>query len=369
LSDVADLAACGYLVTTIDGTILEANAVFAAMTGHAPGELTGRRFVELLGPGGRIFHETHFAPLLHAEGRAQEIAFDLVRPDGVRVPTLLNAVVDRGGGPEARIAMAVFDASARRSYEHELLLAKQRAEASEARATALARTLQQTLIPPDPPLIPGLRLAAAYRPAGDGAEVGGDFFEVFESRTEEWVAIVGDVSGKGVEAAVVTAAARRAFREAALRAAHPSDLLHAANRSLRAQRSERNCTAAIVHLRPGGDTWLATVATGGHPHPLLVRDGTASTIGRPGSLVGALDAVRFHDVALELARGDVLLLYTDGVTEGRGDGRFYGDERLHRVAAEHRTAAEIVDAVLTDVVEFQGGRTSDDVVLLAVEVP
>ena len=130
MSDLAELAACGYVVTDLDGTIIQANAVFARLTGRPGARLVGQRFLDLLGPGGRIFHETHLSPVLHAEGQVQEIALDLVRPDGTRLPALLNAVLDRSGG--GTIAMAVFDATARRSYEHELLLAMRRAEASDA---------------------------------------------------------------------------------------------------------------------------------------------------------------------------------------------------------------------------------------------
>ena len=178
------------------------------------------------------------------------------------------------------------------------------------------------------------------------------------------------MSGKGVEAAIVTATARHAFRENALRADMPSDMLRAANRTLRDQRSERYCTAAIARLVPAeGGRWTATIATGGHPYPLHIRPGEATPTGCPGSLVGALESVSFGDVTLDLVPGDVLLLYTDGVTEARRQRAFYGDERLRTVAAPCGTAEAVVDAVLHDVLEYQDQRTSDDVVLVAIGVP
>src|SRR6185312_12851732 len=120
---------------------------------------------------------------------------------------------------------AVFDATERRAYERELLRAKRRAEESEAHATDLARTLQQTLIPPAPPEIPELDIAAAYRPAGAGDEVGGDFYDIFELASGSWVIALGDVRGKGVQAAVVAALARHTIRAAAVRASQPSEVL------------------------------------------------------------------------------------------------------------------------------------------------
>src|SRR5207245_1286400 len=148
-------------------------------------------------PGGRIYHETHFAPMLRMHGTAREIAFELVRADGSRLPVLVNAVLDRDDdGNAVVIRTAVFDASQRRRYEEELLLEKRRAEASEARATALARTLQQTLIPPGVPDIDGLDIGAEYRPAGDGSEIGGDFYDIYQAGDADWVVGVRHLCGQ-----------------------------------------------------------------------------------------------------------------------------------------------------------------------------
>src|SRR5215218_7990082 len=151
-------APCGYLSTAADGTIIKVNEAFLALSGYTRAELVGRRrFVDLLTGGGRLYHETHYAPMLRMHGSARQIALDLVRADGQRLPTLVNAVLetDESGAP-VLVRTAIFDATERREYERELLRSKQRAEASEARAVALARTLQQTLIPPVPPHVPGL---------------------------------------------------------------------------------------------------------------------------------------------------------------------------------------------------------------------
>jgi sigma-B regulation protein RsbU (phosphoserine phosphatase) len=221
-----DRAPCGYLTTGDDGTVHKVNQTFLAMTGYPSESVLGRRFPELLSVGGRLYFETHFAPMLHMGGTVREIAFDLVRSDGSRLPVLVNAVAEPGpSGRVEVVRVAVFDATRRRAYERELLRAKERAEESEARARALARTLQQTLIPPTPPTIPDLDVAAAYRPAGDGTEVGGDFYDVFEVANGDWVITLGDVCGKGSAAAVITALARYTLRAASMESASPARAL------------------------------------------------------------------------------------------------------------------------------------------------
>jgi PAS domain S-box-containing protein len=152
-----DRAPCGYLSTAPDGTVVKVNQTFLTLTGYRREELVGRRrFVDLLAPGGRIYHETHYAPMLQMQGTAREIALDLVTADRSRVPVLVNAVLERAADGTPRvIRAAVFDARDRREYERELVRAKERAEESEARARALAQTLQQTLVPPAPPTVPG----------------------------------------------------------------------------------------------------------------------------------------------------------------------------------------------------------------------
>jgi sigma-B regulation protein RsbU (phosphoserine phosphatase) len=210
-------APCGYLSTLPDGTIVKVNQTLLTLTGYERADLVGRRrFAELLTAGGRIYHETHYAPMLQMQGVVREVALDLVRADGQRLSVLVNSVLERGPhGAPVIVRTAVFDATHRRAYERELLWAKERAEASEARAVVLARTLQQTLIPPSRPQIPGLDVAAAFRPAGDGAQVGGDFYDVFAVGSGDWFVTVGDVCGKGVDAAIVTALARHTIRAAA----------------------------------------------------------------------------------------------------------------------------------------------------------
>ncbi len=366
-------APCGYLSTTPEGTIVKVNQTFLTLTGFSRADLVGQRtFSELLSPGGQIFHETHYAPMLRMQGTAREIALDLVQADGSRLPVLVNSVLERDpNGVPVVVRTAVFDATARRSYERELLLAKERAEASESRATALARTLQKTLMPPAPPEIPGLDVGAAYRPAGGGEDVGGDFYDMFEIGAGDWVVVVGDVCGKGVEAAVVTALARHTIRAAAVNERSPAAILTTLNEVLVQSDTDRFCTVALLRLRSVESGWAATVCRGGHPPPLLCPPGVEPTpMAPPGALLGIFSPVHLADTELLLRTGDRVLIYTDGVTEGRRGDDMYGDERLSAAAARpFASAAHMADAVLADVLAFQEGDARDDIAIVALAVP
>ena len=215
VDELYENAPCGYLSTTPDGLVVKVNGTFLDWTGYQREDIVGQlRFADLLSRGGQIFHETHFAPMLRLQGRVREIAVEIVRADGTRLPVLVNAVLKRDAAGEPLVVRtAVFDATERREYERELLSSRQRAIDSEVRARVLAETLQASLIPPAMPTVPGLEVAGAYRPAGRGDEVGGDFYDVFEARNG-WAVALGDVCGKGPEAAALTSLARYTIRTA-----------------------------------------------------------------------------------------------------------------------------------------------------------
>ena len=366
-------APCGFLTITPDGVIVKTNATFRAWLGRDADELVGvATFADLLTVGGRIYHETHFAPLLLMQGEVHEVALELVRADGSRLPVLVNASVTHGddGRPRA-IHIAVFDATERRRYERDLLEAKERAEASEQQARALARTLQQTLIPPALPLIPELDIAAAYHPAGHGAEVGGDFYDVFKVGPEEWVVTLGDVCGKGYDAAVVTALVRHTIRALSIGEHSPARVLSGLDEVLRNHGTDRFCTAAVLYLSREDDGWELTTALGGHPSPLLRgRDGDPRPIGGRGPLLGVLDGAVYRDEVQRLDPGDRVLLYTDGVLEGRRDRELFGEERLLATIQDaDGGSAELVAEVMRAVLEFQDGTLRDDVAIVALGVP
>lgn len=370
--DLYNRAPCGYLTTAPDGRILRVNDTLARWLDWSVEELGARSFVDLLTPGGRIFHETHFAPLLRMHGEAREIAVDLRRSDGRRLPVLVNATMDRhADGTQGAVRIAIFDATERRRYERELLGAKERAEASEERARTLARTLQQTLIPPSLPKILGLDVAAAYRPAGDGSVVGGDFYDVFDLGEGEWIAVLGDVCGKGAEAAVVTALVRYTVRALAVGSRQPSRLLQQLNEALIHNGSDRFCTLVVARLRREDQGWRVELSVGGHPAPLMLpADGRAHRLIASGPLVGVMDDAIYVDHDFYLGPGDTLLLYTDGITEASGAAGFFGDDRLLDVVDSSfgHSAGAVVDTVLDEVLAFQGGLARDDIALLALSV-
>jgi sigma-B regulation protein RsbU (phosphoserine phosphatase) len=371
--ELYERAPCGYLSTTPDGTIIKVNRTFLTWTGYAREDLVGRRsFADLLTAGGRMYHETHFAPMLQMHGSAREIAFEMVTADRQRLPVLVNSVLERDAdGVPIVVRTAIFDATERREYERELIRAKQRAEESEHRAKQLVHTLQQTLIPPAPPEIAGLDVAAVYRPAHGGEEVGGDFYDVFEIGPDDWIVTVGDVTGKGINAAIVTTLVRHTIRAAGIRHRQPSQILESLNEVLLRDETARLCTVTVVRLRLLAGAWNATVCNGGHPLPLLTRVGADPTaMGRPGSLLGMFDTPVFSDSEIRLRSGEAVVLYTDGVTEGRSGHDFFGEHRLQSAISAHEGSAKrMTEGILHDVLQFQLGQPRDDIVVLVARVP
>jgi PAS domain S-box-containing protein len=186
---------------------------------------------------------------------------------------------------------------------------------AELRATA--RTLQESLLPPHLPAARGLELAARFRPAGAGMQVGGDFYDIFETAPDQWAIAVGDVCGKGADAAALTALTRYTVRAAAMYEREPSGVLHVLNQALVRQRSDyRFTTLAICVIDLSGERPSLRAACGGHPRPLLLRpDGTAQLVGAMGPLLGVVAEAKFSDEQVDLEQDDVLVLYTDGLTD------------------------------------------------------
>jgi len=237
-------------------------------------------------------------------------------------------------------------------------------------ATSIARTLQSSLLPPVLPDIPQLEIAAEYRPAGRGLEVGGDFYDVFNTAEDQWYAVIGDVCGKGAEAAAVTALARYTIRAAAVRRRSPSAILRWLSDAM-LQQSEhdgRFCTIACAHLDVGRSPARVTISCGGHPLPLLVRAGGATEeVGAPGTLLGFVAHPDLQDRSAELHPGDTLVLYTDGLTEAGAPARVWAPEDLAVAASATagRPAAETVDRLVAAALESVP-RVRDDVAVLAL---
>ncbi len=180
-----------------------------------------------------------------------------------------------------------------------------------------ARTLQESLLPPHLPGIRGLELGARFRPAGAGMQVGGDFYDIFETGDQQWGIAVGDVCGKGADAAALTALTRYTTRAAAMYESDAAGVLRVLNEALLRQRTDyRFTTLAFCMLDLSTRPAILRVAAGGHPRPLLLRaDGSTEAVGAGGPLLGVVPGAEFADEAVELADGDALVLYTDGVTD------------------------------------------------------
>jgi sigma-B regulation protein RsbU (phosphoserine phosphatase) len=378
--DLYENAPCGYLSTLLDGRIAKVNRTLLSWLGYRAEDLVGRRyFTDLLNVGGRMYYETHLAPLLSMQGKVGGVALELRAADGTRLPVLVTSVVKTDSGGAAKlIRTTIFDARDRLAYERELLRARQEVERERERLQDLVATLQRSLLPPVLPAVPGLDAAAHYAAASPD-ELGGDFYDLFPLSGDRWGLFLGDVCGRGAPAAARTSLIRYTLRTAAVYDADPATVLRTLNEALHQQylRDDRSfCTVIFGVLRPDGDGFTLALARGGHAAPMLMRaDGTARYLPMPlGPLIGVWPGGAWVVTTVRLAPGDTLILSTDGLTEARastGDpsGR-YGDEAF-RVFADDLApcpAAATVAAIVA-LLQSLGDGMEDDTAVLALGVP
>ena len=233
----------------------------------------------------------------------------------------------------------------------------------------VARVLQHGLRPPQLPAMRGFEVATMYRPAGEVNEVGGDFYEAFEVEGG-WILAIGDVVGRGAAAASATALARYTIRTAGKLTGDPRAAALMLDESLK-QRTDLLLLSAIVLMLPDtdDDPVRASLLVAGHPLPLLVRAGKVEPVGQPGPLVGTLDQPTWEVTPLELSRGDQLVLYTDGVTEARGESDRFGDDRLRASLAAVRNPTQTVAQVESALESFLAGPPQDDAAMVVVLRP
>jgi integral membrane sensor domain MASE1/anti-sigma regulatory factor (Ser/Thr protein kinase) len=240
---------------------------------------------------------------------------------------------------------------------------------AERRAQQLAHELQAELLPPQLPEIPEFEAAGWYRAGAQGQEAGGDFYDVFEASGGRWVAVIGDVCGKGPEAASLTALARYTLRAVGRQATGPSDALLQLNEAILEQRSDqRFMTAVMVQLNVGDHEQGVALSNGGHPSPLLVRArGEIEEVPRGGGmLLGIYPDPELVDQRLEMLPGDALVLFTDGLAERRDPyvdtaARIRELLRSSAGASASETATLLGELAMSD-----NGKPDDDVAVVVL---
>jgi sigma-B regulation protein RsbU (phosphoserine phosphatase) len=356
-------APCGYVSTRLDGTIIKVNQTFESWTRRARADLLSRvRFQDLLSPGGRIFYETHYAPLLQMQGSVREIAVEIARADGSWLPALINSVLrrDEVGRPRV-IRTTIFDATDRRRYEQELLRARQREHET-------AEQLQRSLLSGELPVASGLQIDVSYRAAVKGTEVGGDWYDAFWLEEGETVGlVVGDVVGRGIIAAAAMGQLRSAVRAFASTGLGPAGVLTALDGYSRRHRVGEMAT--IVFAQLGVATGSLCFACAGHPPPIVHNPGLAPSFaweGRSIPINTYPDSGPRPESRISLARGGTLLLYTDGLIEPRDRADDGMARLLEAVAARlHQPLDGFAASVVQALDEPEG---TDDVCLLATHL-
>lgn len=234
--------------------------------------------------------------------------------------------------------------------------------------TRIAHTLQRSLLPPRLPDMPGFRVAALYRPAGDENEVGGDFYDAFEVNGG-WMVVVGDVAGRGAEAAAVTSLARYTLRSAGKLLRAPVAAIRHLNQALLDAGPPGTSIISVccALLRASDGTAEAQVVLAGHPPAYLIHRGGAREVGQFAPFLGVYQAGSWRAVTVTLEPGNQLVLYTDGVIDTVGEHERFGEERLAAALAEASSAPDAVQRIENSITSFARGPQADDTAVLAVE--
>ncbi len=295
----------------------------------------------------RILGEPLELRALHADGHEFPVELAITQLEDVEPPEFVGYL---------------RDISERKGVERALVR-------SHDELTRVAATLQDSLMPTTLPEVPGYDVGTAFRPAGDGSEIGGDFYDLFRLDGSRLAALVGDVCGKGVEAARLTSLVRYTARAAAVESRDPEVILRLVNQAILKDGGDSTfCTVAYVEIDLDVPGRLRLVRAG-HPAPMLVDAGGRSTaVGIPGSLLGVLEEPTLTVTTLQLAAEESLVLYTDGLIEARTGTGLLGRSGLVGLLAEVPgvSAQMIADHLRRRTVEEQGGRTSDDLAVLVL---
>lgn len=234
----------------------------------------------------------------------------------------------------------------------------------------VAQALQQSLMPPVLPVIEGIGFAAEYVPTKSDVEVGGDFYDVLPLPDGRWLAVIGDVSGKGVHAAAVTGLVRDVLRVLVGDSRPFPEVLSRLNETLLQRGGGRYCTLALAALQRGEDERLhVTLHLAGHEQPVLVQaDGNASFVGKGGTALGLLESIESPAAEVTLEPGDALVFYTDGVTERRRGRELFGVRRLRAAAGPLAgyPAGVIAARLRAEAIGFSAEAPRDDIAILVI---
>jgi phosphoserine phosphatase RsbU/P len=239
-----------------------------------------------------------------------------------------------------------------------------------AERTRVAQTLQKSLLPPALPAVDGIGFGAEYVPTLGDAEVGGDFYDLVPMPAGRWLLVIGDVSGKGVQAATVTGLVRDVIRVLVRDGRPVPDIMARINETLVERGGGRYCTLALAAIGRGGQGQLdVTLHLAGHDRPVLVgADGKATFVGTPGTALGLLPKVKSPNLAVSMAPGDTMIFYTDGVTERRRGAELFGIERLRAAAGTLAglSASAVATRLRATALAFSTEAPRDDIAILAL---
>ncbi|MEA2372727.1 MAG: hypothetical protein QOH12_3121 [Solirubrobacteraceae bacterium] len=227
----------------------------------------------------------------------------------------------------------------------------------------IAATLQQSLLPTALPEVDGWEVSALYRAAGEGVEVGGDFYDVFPA-PGGWLVLIGDITGKGIAAAAMTAMVRHSARIIGEETSEPALILARLDAILRGQSQLSLCSLLCLLIRAGH----VTISSAGHPLPLVIGDGSVEPVGRSGPLLGAFPGARWLQTSVELTAGQSLVLYTDGVTDTVGADDRFGESRLRELLGRcgECSPEDLLATLDRELTDFQVGAQADDTAALAL---
>lgn len=375
LDQLFEHAPIGILLADPDGVTRAANPCSGQVLGWQPRHAVGTT-LDAMFAGADADAATNLLRDAFATGRPASSDLTRTGPDGTTQHLEVTVAPVDPEHWDLGVFVLLRDESARIEALEAADRARRAAEADAQRYSELARTLQESLLPPDLPGIDGVGVGARYHPAGDGSQIGGDFYDIFEVSEDEWFAVIGDVCGKGAGAARLTALTRYSLRAATVRTRSVEQNLLDLNAALlrqyeidRQRNEHRFATASVIRFSAAGDGIALRAGSGGHPPPLVVRaDGTVEELACRGPLLGIFEEARFVTAGARLEPGDALVLYTDGVLEARRGDDEFGEARLRDLVAScaGQPAHEVAGAIEEAVLSFQAGIARDDIAVLAI---